>query len=76
MINRIFSQLRLTPGSNDTSDDLYNSLLEFDTYESFTAVQGFGYAFQDSIGSLQDSVDTPVYMIQNSLDAIGATQID
>ncbi len=45
MINKIFRQLSLNPGANDTSDALYNTLLEFDTYEPFTALQGFGYAF-------------------------------
>lgn len=57
IINRIYSQLNFTAGANDTSDQLYSTLLEYDTYVQFTAVQGFGYAFQDSIGSLQDNVD-------------------
>ena len=38
IINRIFSQLNFTAGANDTSDQLYSTLLEFDTYTQFTAV--------------------------------------
>jgi hypothetical protein len=39
-------------------------------------VQGFGYAFQDQIGVLQDNVATPVANIQTTLNKIVGENID
>lgn len=47
MINKIFGLINFDPTATDKSADLYSTLVAFDTFETFTAIQGFGFAFQD-----------------------------
>ena len=49
MVNSIFGLLSLDPSGEDTSAALYKQLVAFDTVQTFVAIQGFGYAFQDEI---------------------------
>jgi hypothetical protein len=76
MIQKIFSLLSLDPLGKDTSEDLYAALVSFDTFESFTAVQGFGYAFQDELATLADSVGSSVIRIENTLNVLIGEGID
>lgn len=76
MIQKIFGLLSLDPLGKDTSDELYQTLVAFDTYESFTAVQGFGYAFQDELAVLADSVGTSVIEINGVLTELIGEGID
>jgi len=56
LINRIFNTLQFDPLGPDTSVDLSELLDRLDVFQPFMALQGFGYAFQDEIGSLQENV--------------------
>jgi len=56
MINKIYALINFNATAPDTSADLFKTLVAFDTFETFTAVQGFGFAFQDQISTLQDNV--------------------
>ena len=76
MINKMFNLINFDPTATDTSADLYSTLVAFDTFETFTAVQGFGFAFQDQISALQDNVAQPVETTQNFLEKFGMQKID
>lgn len=76
MITKMFGLLSLDPQGKDTSSDLYKALLEYVPYESFTAVQGFGYAFQDELGVLQDNIDQSVVTVQGLLNELTGEKID
>ncbi len=76
MINKIFGLINFDPTAKDQSADLYSTLVAFDTFESFTAIQGFGFAFQDQIGQLQDNVELPVQTTLDFIEKFGMQKID
>lgn len=76
MINKIYALINFNATAPDTSADLFKTLVAFDTFETFTAVQGFGFAFQDQISALQDNVAQPVETIQSYLEQFGMMKID
>lgn len=77
MINRIFGLLNFDPlSTQDKSEALFGQLKALETFQTFMAVQGFGYAFQDQLGTLQDNIATPVTDIQTSLTKFLGENID
>ena len=76
IINKIFGLINFDPIAQDQSADLYSTLVAFDTYETFTAIQGFGFAFQDQIGQLQDNVEQPVVTTLSYLEKFGMQKVD
>lgn len=63
-INKIFGLITIDPTAPDNSDELFLNLLAYDTFQDFSAVAGFGYAFQDQIISLADDIYSPVQSLQ------------
>ena len=59
-INKIFGLITIDPTAPDNSDELFLNLLAYDTFQDFSSVAGFGYAFQDQIISLADDIYSPV----------------
>ena len=76
MINKIYALINFDPTAQDQSADLYSTLVAFDTFETFTAIPGFGFAFQDQIGALQENVAQPVETTQSFLEKFGTQRID
>lgn len=76
MTTKIFGTLSFNQTGPDLSAELYSLLLAYDTYENFNALSGFGYAFQDQIGELQEYVYDFAFPIQGYLQQFETMGID